>query len=101
MFGPMLPTGKARLYWLINLYASGHLDVGTFCKEFEHTYNFEVDKSALSGREREAFAELFEKVVLYSPFPNELATVPFYQSAAQIAAAVTATRSRLSTENLH
>jgi hypothetical protein len=97
----MLPTGRAKLYWLIDLYASGHHDVGTFCKEFERAYNLEVDRSELSGKEQKVFAELFEKVVLYSPFPSELATVPIYQSAAQIAAAVTATRSKLSLKNSH
>jgi hypothetical protein len=95
----MLPTGRAKLYWLIDLYTSGHHDVGTFCKEFEQTYNFEVDNSELSADELTAFANLFEKVTVYSPFKEELKTVPFYQSADQIRATVSDVQSKLGLKN--
>jgi hypothetical protein len=95
----MLPTGRAKLYWLIDLYASGHHDVRTFCREFEHAYNLEVDRSELSAKEQQVFGGLFDKVVFYSPYPSELATIPTYQSAAQIAAAVSDARSKLSVKN--
>jgi hypothetical protein len=72
----MLPTGNAKLYWLIELYMSGHHDVGTFCKEFEHTYNFEIDRAELSAAERSAFGDLFSKVTMYSPLQLELQTIP-------------------------
>jgi hypothetical protein len=90
-----LPIGRAKMYWLIELYLSGHHDVGTFCKEFEQTYNFEVDRSKLAANEQTVFRDLFDKVVLYSPFENELKAVPFYESAGQIKAAVIAARSNL------
>jgi hypothetical protein len=90
-----LPTDRAKLYWLIELYLSGHHDVGTFCREFEQTYNFEVDRSKLAANEQTVFRDLFDNVSLYSPFENELKAVPFYKSAAQIKAAVIAARSKL------
>lgn len=88
MIETALPTGKAKLFWLIDVYRSGAQDVGTFCKEFERAYNFEVDKTELSARERAAFDALFSKATLYSPFPLERASVPIYQSAQQIRTAV-------------
>jgi hypothetical protein len=88
----MLPTGIAKLYWLIELYTSGHHDVRTFCKEFERTFNFEVDKQGLSAEELATFGDLFQKVTVYSPYPDELERVPFYQSEAQIRSAVAAAK---------
>jgi hypothetical protein len=84
----MLPTGKDKLYWLIRLFVSDHHDIRTFCREFEQTYNIEVDGADLSARERTVFGELFNKVVLYSPFPEEIKIYPAYQSAEQIRDAV-------------
>ena len=84
----MQPIGKEKLYWLIRLFVSGHHDIGTFCKEFEKAYNFEVGNSELSAQERTVFAELFKKVTLYSPFPEEIKIYPAYQSAEQIKDAV-------------
>jgi hypothetical protein len=91
----MLPTGTAKIYWLIRLYLSDHHDVGTFCKEFERTYNFEVDKSGLSASEHDIFARLFNKVTLYSPFDEEIEEYPAYQSAKQIRESVATTQSAL------
>lgn len=91
----MLPTGKAKLYWLVDLHMSGHHDVGTFCKEFERTYNFEVKKAELSISEQSAFDGLFDTVTMYSPFPDELKTIPFYRSGEQIREAVATARSKL------
>jgi hypothetical protein len=90
-----LPTGRAKLYWLIELYLSDHHDVWTFCKEFEQTYNFEVDRSSLTDDERPVFADLFAKVTVFSPFERELKEVPFYQSSQQIREAIVAARSKL------
>ena len=87
-----LPTGRLKLYWLIDLYLSGHHDVRTFCREFERTYNFEVQDSELAIREQSAFSELFNKVIMFSPFEAELKNVPIYVSAEAIKAAATATK---------
>jgi hypothetical protein len=83
-----LPQGRDKLYWLMDLLMTDHHDVGTFCKEFERTYNFETDRSTLTDSERAAFSALFDKVVVYSPFPDERAIVPGYQTGEQIREAV-------------
>jgi len=87
-----LPLGRDKLYWLMDLLMADHHDAGTFCKEFERTYNFETDKAALSDAERVAFSELFAKVVRYSPFPDERQAVPTYQGGAEIREAVRVAR---------
>jgi hypothetical protein len=94
----MLPVGRAKLYWLIRLYVSRHHDVATFCKEFETTYNFEVNKSELTSVEAAAFRDLFDRVVLYSPFERDLREYPAYQSAQQIERAVAIAQSKLDFE---
>jgi hypothetical protein len=90
-----LPIGRAKLYWLIEHYLSDHHDVGTFCKEFERTYNFEIDRSKLSVDELREFGDLFNKVTVYSPFEDDLKTIPMYKSGHEIREAVMATRSKL------
>jgi hypothetical protein len=90
-----LPTGRLKLYWLINLYLSDHHITRTFCREFYNTYNFEVKKSELTPEELSLFGALFDKVVLYSPFEAELKAVPFYVSAEEIKAAAAMTKARL------
>jgi hypothetical protein len=90
-----LPTGRLKLYWLIDLYLSDHHDVRTFCREFHNAYNFEVKKAELTAEENDAFGALFDKVVMYSPIEAELKTVPFYVSAAEIRTVATTTKSLL------
>ena len=95
----MFPTGTVKLYWLMDLYASGQTDTMTFCREFERTYNFEVKKTTLSPDELSAFEEIFRTVTVYSPFPEELEAVPMYKSAEQVDAVVKAAQSRLEPKN--
>jgi hypothetical protein len=83
-----LPQGRDKLFWLMDLLMVEHHDAGTFCREFERTFNFEVDMTTLSDAERKAFSALFDKVVWYSPYPVERQVVPNYQSGAQIREAV-------------
>jgi hypothetical protein len=90
-----LPVKRAKLFWLIELYLSDHQDVGTFCKEFERTYNFEINRSELSADELAIFGDLFDKVSMFSSFENELKIYPHYTSKEQIRAAVIAARARL------
>jgi hypothetical protein len=87
-----LPQGRDKLFWLMDLLMVEHHDAGTFCKEFERTFNLEVDKTTLSDAEREAFSALFDKVVWYSPYSGDRKVIPSYQSGAQIREAVRETR---------
>jgi hypothetical protein len=91
-----LPTGRAKLYWLIDLFLSGHHNIRTFCSEFERTYNFEVDRTELSADELAVFGELFDKVVMYSPFEDELKIYARYVSGQQVREAAAAARANLS-----
>lgn len=93
--GPELPTRRAKLYWLINLFLSNHLDVRTFCQEFEQTYNFDVDRSELSADELAAFGRLFDNAVMYSPFEDERKVYPGYVGETQVRKAALAARATL------
>ena len=79
---------RMRLYALIELLKKGEMKIGDFCEQFETTYNLEVDKSELDPTESTAFSKLFDKVVWYSPFPDERAEIPSYLGEAEILQAV-------------
>lgn len=91
-----LPTGRAKLYWLIDLLLSDHHNVRTFCSEFERTYNQEIDRAELSADELAIFGGLFDKVVMYSPFEDELKRYPLYVSGQQVREAAATARANLS-----
>ena len=60
----MSESPQVRLHRLIAEFRAGSLDTESFCLQFEHTYNMELDKRALTAGEAEAFAALFEQVIL-------------------------------------
>lgn len=60
-----------KLYELVRLAAHGQMRIDMFCEEFERAYNLQLDKNLLSGRELQAFGGLFDKVVWFSPYPEE------------------------------
>jgi len=91
-----LPTGRAKLYWLIDLFLCDHHNIRTFCSEFERAYNVEVDRAELSADELVVFGGLFDKVVMYSPFDDDLKIYPLYVNGQQIREAALAARTRLS-----
>jgi len=74
----------ATLHALLGSYLSGGIDTAQFCDAFERSYNFEVDKTDFNRIEAEAFAELFDEVVFYSPFPDERAMILNYRSEVEI-----------------
>jgi hypothetical protein len=81
-------TARQRLYGLLDLLRSSRLSVEAFCSQFETTYNLELDKRELAPVEKTAFAMLFEKVIWYSPLPEERQSIPNYLGEAEILAAV-------------
>ena len=83
---PGARSGELRA--LVERVLSGGRDVGEFCAEFERVYNLETDKTMLSERERSAFKALFERIVWYSPFPDERRTIPNYIGEDEVLAAV-------------
>lgn len=79
---------RTRLYALIERLCEGAASVEEFCSQFERTYNFEIDKAQLSDAESSAFSALFDKIVWYSPFPEERKKIPNYLGEKDILAAV-------------
>jgi len=86
---------KQRLYCLLEQLAEGSISVEQFTGAFETTYNLDLDKRELDEVEAPAFAELFDKVVWYSPIPEDLANVPNYLGDDAIRAAADSVRERL------
>jgi hypothetical protein len=80
----MSETARHRLRRLLAEFRAGTLDTGSFCSQFEHTYNMELDKRTLTANEAAAFGPLFEEVIWYSPFPEERERIPNYRSEADI-----------------
>lgn len=80
-------TPREFLRELLASFLSDKVGVQSFCEQFERVYNLELDKATLQGAESVAFGELFERVVWYSPFPNERENISNYLGDAEIKAA--------------
>lgn len=79
---------RTRLYILMERLREGATTVEEFCSQFEKTYNLDLDKAQLSDTESIAFSALFDKIVWYSPFPEERQKIPNYLDEKDILAAV-------------
>jgi hypothetical protein len=77
-------SGRDLLYLLVRKFLAEEIDVSIFCADFEKCYNFHTEKAALTAVESLAFKDVFEKVVWYSPFPEERKMVPNYLGEAEI-----------------
>lgn len=71
-----LNTPYDRLKRLTELLLEQQMDVSTFCEQFESIFNFELERDQVSPEKWEACEELFNKVVYYSPFPEERENIP-------------------------
>lgn len=94
----MTETARLRLRRLLAEFQNGTLDTETFCIQFEHTYNMELDKKTLLPSEAQAFGDLFEQVIWYSPYPEERAKVQNYRGEAEIREAAERAAQRIGTE---
>jgi hypothetical protein len=83
-----LATARKRLHDLVRRLREKKLSVRSFCSQFEHIYNLELDKAELSDAEAQAFAALFDKVVWYSPYEDERKEIPNYLGDDEIIQAV-------------
>jgi hypothetical protein len=81
-------SARRRLYDLLRLLEADSVTVDHFCTAFETIYNLELDKSELSTSEAAAFSDLFDRVVWYSPFPEERMRIPHYVGEKEILEAV-------------
>lgn len=94
----MSSVDARTLCTLIRDFLDGHLEVTSFCDQFEKMYNLDLDKGVLSPVEAEAFRVLFDKIVWYSPYPEERAQIPNYVDEGEIRRAADATASILDSE---
>ncbi len=69
---------RGRLLELIEMALSDAISVQDFCDRFETVYNLQLDKSALGPDEAPVLKGVFDKIVWYSPFPEERAKIPHY-----------------------
>jgi hypothetical protein len=74
---------------------AGEIEIPVFCVQFESSYNFHTEKAELTSLELNTFDELFEKVVWYSPYPDEREHVPSYLGEVEIETAIRHAASRL------
>lgn len=77
-------SAKTRLFQYIDSLLKGDVDISAFVSSYEHIYNFELERSSLSEAEAKALDRLFEKVVWYSPFPEERKTIANYIDEAAV-----------------
>jgi hypothetical protein len=79
-----------KLRDLITAAKSGAISLEEFCSRYETVFNLELDKSSLPDSELRPLAALFEKVVWFSPYPDERKRIPRYLGESEIAAALNA-----------
>jgi len=91
--------GSELLHKLLADYLSGRIDTQLFCSNFEQAFNFDVARDELSDRENASFQLLFDKVVSFSPFAEERATVPNYRSEGEIRRAAVAAEIELAADS--
>jgi hypothetical protein len=88
---PHVTAALADAIGLLNLIQRQEISVGDFCVRFEHMWNFEFNKEALSEKEYQSLDALFDEVVWFSPVPREQWEYPKYRDEAEIRAAVAST----------
>jgi hypothetical protein len=94
----MTESASERLNWLLRSYCGGQLDTQAFCRAFEQAFNLETDKRQLSDLEHAAFKKLFDEVVYFTPFPEEIKVYPRYRTGAQIEAAARDAQEKLASK---
>ncbi len=80
---------------LILAYEGGTLSPTDFCDQFETAYNLETDRASLTQTEADAFRQLFEVVIWFSPFADEREAVSNYIGPEEIARAVRAASAKV------
>ncbi len=94
------PQAWERLLKIINLKLGTDIGYDDFRIEYEDAFNFGLDKKAVSSYEFSVFQRLFDKVVWYSPFPEERLKIPNYIGEAEMEAAVAEARRDLEIADL-
>jgi hypothetical protein len=86
------PQARERLLKLIRLKLGTDIHYDDFRVKYEDEFNFGLDKKAVSSHEFTVFQRLFDKIVWYSPVPEEGLEIPSYIGEAEMDAAVAEAR---------
>lgn len=82
------PQAREHLINLLRLKMGDGIDYDDFRREFESVFNFDLDRASVSDYEFRIFQQLFDKIVWYSPFPEERSKIPNYIGETEMEAAV-------------
>ena len=88
-------NGSELLRKILSDFLSKRIDAALFCDNYEEAFNFQIDISELSPQEIEVFGDLFEQVVLFTPYPEEQDRYPGYLTDPEIFEAATDAQSKL------
>ena len=69
---------------LVRQLLKGEIEVVEFCDAFENWWNFLVEKSDVNAALHDAYDQLFNIVVWYSPFPEEKEQIINYKSEEEV-----------------
>lgn len=94
MFSENEPT-RDRIFRLLRLAIGSDISHDDFRSLFERLYNLELERDEVSAVEFEALQELFDRIVWYSPFPEDRQSISNYIDEAEVDAAVTRARAKL------
>lgn len=76
---------KERLYWLLELFKNGNIDIDSFCNEFHITYAHDLDYDVLSSVEDALFESLSRCGARFSNNPDDHIRYPkVYTTTAEI-----------------
>jgi hypothetical protein len=89
------PQARELILKLLSLEPGRDLSYDDFRIRYEDLFNFELDKASVSKKEFQVFKRLFDKVVWYSPFPDERARIANYIGEPEMEAAVAEARRAL------
>lgn len=67
-----------QLHELVKLAKSEMITIEYFCTHYESIFNFSLVKSQVENKELERLSRLFDRVVWFSPFPEEVKQYPSY-----------------------
>ena len=84
MTGKPLWNGSELLRKILSDFLSRRIDAALFCDNYEEAFNFRIDTSELSPQESEVFGDLFEQVVLFTPYHEEQNRYPGHLNEPQI-----------------
>lgn len=87
---------KDRLFRLIAGVLANEIPFNSFVEDYEQVFNFELEKASVPPNELSPLRELFDVVVFFSQYPEDLAAYPGYKTESQVREATSAAAAKLS-----